>query len=264
MENEEEYYEERAAIRQYDGGQSRRAAERGAREDVARFRARLAEGSELRAPIRLPVPTVRGDKTKGQGCSSNRKGLYLQTVHTVRLQGIDCEWSSIMGPVEIAEKFIAKYKLSVDLHGPLAKCVDYAYGQGAMDQEAHHKKQKASGGKGKKGKTVECQKCGQELVFGKTSKGKWMPLDQPVDSDPGIKLFKLVDGDDGKEAWFVKDQYRGQEIGKGIARTCHFDTCGKSPEELAPLPAGLEEKEAPDWTKVGPPPMADDELPEGF
>ena len=46
--DEREHYEERAAIREHDGGQSRADAERGALEDVLRWRLRALSGSASR------------------------------------------------------------------------------------------------------------------------------------------------------------------------------------------------------------------------
>jgi hypothetical protein len=57
---EKEFFEERAAIRQYTGGQSRVQAERGAIADLERFRQRRAGENATGRNSAAPGPALRG------------------------------------------------------------------------------------------------------------------------------------------------------------------------------------------------------------
>ena len=46
-----------------------------------------------------------------------------------------------------------------------------------------------------------CKRCGKEIKFIKTKKGKWLPVEQEIYEEANKRHVRLINGDEFKKCW---------------------------------------------------------------
>jgi hypothetical protein len=202
---QEDYVNERAAIREYDGGQPRAAAERGAGEDWVRLCSGggpVSQGTQGWVSV-YPVPGVR---VATQDSVNGRK----QEVNTndIERRGLK------MTAEEAAKRFVEKYgdKLVKDVQPALEAMAKYVQSPPA--------------------KKSECRDCKKEIIWVKNKNEKNIPLDVEPKVTSMKNAYEIRDGNRG---WWIAPDKR-----TGPLHECHFDTCEKRVKKEEP-PAAVAE-----------------------